>query len=156
LSRIAAFLILALVLASGAAGQEPPATEGDATTPDKLKIHDHIDVTDRASDLVGIADSATEGVTGQADLAKRPVLRPGEVLETVPGVMITQHSGSGKATQYYARGFSAGERRRLLLRLAPPRRAGRGGQRRPLPPRRAARGAADRRVAVLKLVASAN
>ncbi len=83
-----------------------PQTPAAATTPDKLKVYDKIDVTDRASDLVGIADSATEGVTGQADLAKRPVLRPGEVLETVPGVLITQHSGSGKANQYYARGFN--------------------------------------------------
>jgi hypothetical protein len=78
--------------------EEPPA--------DKLKVYEQIDVTSRASDMVGIADSATEGVTGQVDLAKRPVLRPGEVLETVPGVMITQHSGSGKANQYYARGFN--------------------------------------------------
>ena len=87
--------------------EEPPTPQGaDSTTPEKLKVYDKIDVTDRASDLVGIADSATEGVTGQADLAKRPVLRPGEVLETVPGVVITQHSGSGKANQYYARGFN--------------------------------------------------
>ncbi len=87
--------------------EEPPIPQGaDSTTPEKLKVYDKIDVTDRASDLVGIADSATEGVTGQADLAKRPVLRPGEVLETVPGVVITQHSGSGKANQYYARGFN--------------------------------------------------
>jgi hypothetical protein len=114
---------MALVAGTAAAsGQEPPAPtpttpaspvvpttptpDDEATTPDKLKVYEHIDVTDRASDLVGIADSATEGVTGQADLAKRPVLRPGEVLETVPGVMITQHSGSGKANQYYARGFN--------------------------------------------------
>jgi hypothetical protein len=87
--------------------EAPPTPDGaDSTTPDKLKIYDKIDVTDRASDLVGIADSATEGVTGQTDLEKRPVLRPGEVLETVPGIMITQHSGSGKANQYYARGFN--------------------------------------------------
>lgn len=39
--------------------------------------------------MLGVADSATEGVTGKADLARRPVLRPGELLETVPGVIIT-------------------------------------------------------------------
>jgi outer membrane cobalamin receptor len=32
--------------------------------------------------------------------------RPGEVLETVPGVIITQHSGEGKANQYFLRGFN--------------------------------------------------
>jgi outer membrane receptor protein involved in Fe transport len=85
-------------------GKDPGEVSPPA--PDKLKVYEQIDVTGRASDLVGIADSATEGVTGQADLAKRPVLRPGELLETVPGVLITQHSGSGKANQYYARGFN--------------------------------------------------
>ncbi|TMH79199.1 MAG: TonB-dependent receptor, partial [Betaproteobacteria bacterium] len=36
----------------------------------------------------------------------RPMLRPGEVLEYVPGVIITQHSGDGKANQYFLRGFN--------------------------------------------------
>ena len=38
--------------------------------------------------------------------AERPIARPGELLETVPGVIITQHSGSGKANQYFLRGFN--------------------------------------------------
>ncbi|HEY8022437.1 MAG TPA: TonB-dependent receptor, partial [Thermoanaerobaculia bacterium] len=84
--------------------EQPPGAA--APPPEKLRIYEQIDVTGRASDLVGTADSATEGVTGHEDLEKRPVLRPGEVLETVPGVVITQHSGSGKANQYYARGFN--------------------------------------------------
>ena len=33
-------------------------------------------------------------------------MRPGEVLETVPGLVISQHSGEGKAGQYYLRGFN--------------------------------------------------
>ena len=33
-------------------------------------------------------------------------MRQGEVLETVPGVIITQHSGEGKANQYFLRGFN--------------------------------------------------
>jgi len=118
-------LVLAVGLAVGLAAAQPiAAQDADGKTaepekappkkapaeeepaPDKLKVFDQIDVTSRADDLVGIADSATEGVTGQVDLEKRPVSRPGEVLETVPGVMITQHSGSGKANQYFARGFN--------------------------------------------------
>jgi hypothetical protein len=71
-----------------------------------LQVYDQIQVIDRASDMVGVADSASEGVTGQKELAQRPVARPGELLETVPGVIITQHSGSGKANQYFLRGFN--------------------------------------------------
>ena len=33
-------------------------------------------------------------------------MRAGEVLETVPGLIISQHSGGGKANQYYLRGFN--------------------------------------------------
>jgi hypothetical protein len=63
-------------------------------------------VTGRAADLVGIAASANQGQVSAADLAQRPILRPGEVVEEIPGVIITQHSGSGKANQYFLRGFN--------------------------------------------------
>jgi len=63
-------------------------------------------VTGRADDLVGIAGSASAGRVGQAQFETRPFIRPGEVLEVVPGVVITQHSGSGKANQYFLRGFN--------------------------------------------------
>ena len=36
----------------------------------------------------------------------RPVMRPGEILEFVPGMIITQHSGDGKANQYFLRGYN--------------------------------------------------
>ena len=63
-------------------------------------------VTGRADDLTGIAGSASEGRVGQAQIETRPFLRPGEVLEVVPGVIVTQHSGTGKANQYFLRGFN--------------------------------------------------
>lgn len=63
-------------------------------------------VEGRADSLLGIADSATQGTVGAAQLTERPTLRPGEVLETVPGVIITQHAGGGKANQYFLRGFN--------------------------------------------------
>ncbi len=63
-------------------------------------------VTGRQDSLLGIADSATQGTTGAAQLADRPILRSGEILETVPGVIITQHAGGGKANQYFLRGFN--------------------------------------------------
>lgn len=82
----------------------PEAEEG--TEDSRLQVFEEIEVTGRASDMLGVADSASEGVTGHEDLEKRPILRPGELLETVPGVIITQHSGSGKANQYFLRGFN--------------------------------------------------
>ena len=63
-------------------------------------------VTGRQDSLLGIAGSATQGTTGAAQLADRPILRTGEILETVPGVIITQHAGGGKANQYFLRGFN--------------------------------------------------
>ncbi|MDE2585085.1 MAG: TonB-dependent receptor, partial [Betaproteobacteria bacterium] len=51
-------------------------------------------------------DSASEGTVTAADLADRPLLRPAEVLEAVPGLIVTQHSGDGKANQYFLRGFN--------------------------------------------------
>jgi len=65
-----------------------------------------IDVQGREDDLIGIADSGTQGTVGATELQDRPLLRSGEVLETVPGVIITQHAGGGKANQYFLRGFN--------------------------------------------------
>ncbi len=65
-----------------------------------------ITVIGRANSLVGIASSASQGTTGQAQLAERPILRSGEIMETIPGVIITQHAGGGKANQYFLRGFN--------------------------------------------------
>jgi hypothetical protein len=64
------------------------------------------DVQDPAEDLVGIAQSASQGAITARQLDVRPFMRQGEVLETVPGVIITQHSGEGKANQYFLRGFN--------------------------------------------------
>jgi len=56
--------------------------------------------------LIGVADSASDGKVTEKQLAHRPFLRPAEVLETVPGLIVTQHSGDGKANQYFLRGFN--------------------------------------------------
>ncbi len=56
--------------------------------------------------LSGDADAASEGVVLSEQLQNRPVLRTGEVLEVVPGLVVTQHSGDGKANQYFLRGFN--------------------------------------------------
>ena len=40
------------------------------------------------------------------ELNARPVTRPGEILEAAPGLIVTQHSGEGKANQYFLRGYN--------------------------------------------------
>ena len=56
--------------------------------------------------LVGAAEAASEGIVTARQIATRPLMRTGELLETVPGLVISQHSGEGKANQYYLRGFN--------------------------------------------------
>ncbi|MDR3797127.1 MAG: TonB-dependent receptor [Terracidiphilus sp.] len=65
-----------------------------------------INVQGREDDLIGIAESGTQGTVGATEIESRPILRSGEILETVPGLIITQHAGGGKANQYYLRGFN--------------------------------------------------
>ncbi len=65
-----------------------------------------VDVRGREDDLLGIADSASQGTVGAREMQDRPILRSGEILETIPGVIITQHAGGGKANQYFLRGFN--------------------------------------------------
>ncbi|SDG44117.1 MULTISPECIES: TonB-dependent receptor [unclassified Duganella] len=55
---------------------------------------------------LGVADAASAGTITQDELAARTVYRPGEVLEAVPGLVVSQHSGEGKANQFYLRGFN--------------------------------------------------
>jgi outer membrane receptor protein involved in Fe transport len=60
----------------------------------------------RGERLIGEVESSSEGVVGGADLGVRPLLRVAELLEVVPGLIAAQHSGSGKANQYFLRGFN--------------------------------------------------
>ncbi len=78
----------------GPATQEREAPAGD------------IIVYGRAIEQIGTARSASEGVVGYRDFADRPLSRVGELVENVPGVIATQHSGTGKANQYFLRGFN--------------------------------------------------
>jgi outer membrane cobalamin receptor len=55
---------------------------------------------------VGTSNAASQGAVTAELIASRPALRPGELLEFVPGVIVTQHSGDGKANQYFLRGFN--------------------------------------------------
>jgi outer membrane receptor protein involved in Fe transport len=67
---------------------------------------DEIVVFGRNLELVGTAQASSEGSVGGADLLVRPMLKVAELLEAVPGLIAVQHSGSGKANQYFLRGFN--------------------------------------------------
>ena len=67
---------------------------------------EEIVVTASRFGLVGESQAASEGIVPGVQLQGRPILRPGEVLEVVPGLVVTQHSGDGKANQYFLRGFN--------------------------------------------------
>ncbi len=75
--------------------------EQQAAKPQQL---DSVQVNGRAA--LGRADSASEGEVKAERLAQRPLLRPAELLEAMPGMIVTQHSGDGKANQYFLRGFN--------------------------------------------------
>ncbi|HEY1044389.1 MAG TPA: TonB-dependent receptor [Telluria sp.] len=55
---------------------------------------------------LGVADTASMGTVTGRQLEMRTVLRPGELLEAMPGLVASQHSGEGKANQFYLRGFN--------------------------------------------------
>jgi uncharacterized protein affecting Mg2+/Co2+ transport len=76
---------------------------GAAQEPEKA---DEVRVIGHYENAVGTSDAASQGYITPGLIEARPMLRPGEVLEYVPGVIITQHSGDGKANQYFLRGFN--------------------------------------------------
>ena len=82
---------------------ESPAAAGSVPVTSTL---DTIVVMGKAENLLGVAPSASKGQASAEELAQRPFLRTGELLEVVPGMIITQHSGGGKTNQYFVRGFN--------------------------------------------------
>ena len=65
-----------------------------------------VEITGHYDNAVGSSDAASQGTVRGERLTDLPLLRPGEVLETVPGMVVTQHSGDGKANQYFLRGYN--------------------------------------------------
>ena len=65
-----------------------------------------VNVQSSRNSVLGEAGTANEGVVTQQQLDARTVYRPGELLEAVPGLIVSQHSGEGKANQFYLRGFN--------------------------------------------------
>src|SRR4051794_4492147 len=98
---VAAMAVLAGLSAGGALAQGEAAPTQLA-----LGAPQVVEVVGNYLEAVGSSDAASEGVVGAALLRSRPTLRPAEVLEFVPGVIVTQHSGDGKANQIFLRGFN--------------------------------------------------
>ena len=63
-------------------------------------------VTAARRELIGTTSTASEGIVVNDELALTPAFRPGQLLETVPGLQVTSHSGEGKANQYLMRGYN--------------------------------------------------
>lgn len=77
-------------------------TESEGTSDN----NEEIVVYGRGESKIGVARASSEGSVSGGDLLVRPLLRVGELLEAVPGMIAAQHSGSGKANQYFLRGFN--------------------------------------------------
>ena len=75
------------------------AATPESTTP-QVEIIGHYETG------IETSDAASEGSVTYKLIEDRPVMRPGEILEFVPGMIITQHSGDGKANQYFLRGYN--------------------------------------------------
>ena len=82
------------------------ANEDDSNVVRDLETGDVIYVYGRGERRIGLAGAASEGGVAGADIEIRPLLRPGELLEATPGLIATQHSGGGKANQFFLRGYN--------------------------------------------------
>jgi len=67
---------------------------------------EEITVTSERQELLGLSSSASEGMVADQELQLTPQYRPAQLLETVPGLIVTLHSGEGKANQYLLRGYN--------------------------------------------------
>ena len=70
------------------------------------QVLEKVVVVGASTQQIGVADSASVGTVTQKQLEARTVYRPGELLEATPGLVVSQHSGEGKANQFYLRGFN--------------------------------------------------
>lgn len=82
------------------------SVSADVVVTGKRSFRNLADVTEPGESLIGIADASSQGAVTAEQIDLRPVGRPGDILETIPGLVISQHSGEGKANQYYLRGFN--------------------------------------------------
>jgi len=80
-----------------------PASDVSGSVSSQL---DAVEIRGHYDNAVGTSDAASQGTIRAELLKSRPAQRPGEVLEFIPGMIVTQHSGDGKANQYFLRCFN--------------------------------------------------
>lgn len=97
---------LALCLAGAAGGAPALDAPADSAAGVPARSLTEVTVTAARLDLMGTATSASQGVVTEEELQLLPAYRPGQLLETVPGLIATLHSGEGKANQYLMRGYN--------------------------------------------------
>ncbi len=88
-----AFLVVGILLSLNARAQNADTIET-------------VTVTAERRQLLGTALTSSQGVVVDDELTLTPAFRVGQMLETVPGLVVTSHSGEGKANQYLLRGFN--------------------------------------------------
>jgi hypothetical protein len=121
--RAALFTAAAALALAGAANAQATAPQGvsqaqtlplgQAAAPPARKsgktddtVMNEVVVTASRLNLLGVATTASQGSVTQKELNLRPVYRVGQLLESTPGLVVTIHSGEGKANQYLLRGFN--------------------------------------------------
>ncbi len=77
-----------------------------AAPPEPIQTLDVVEVTGSAEPPAGPKDAASEGVAPRKEVEAQVTYDPGEVLQVTPGLVVTQHSGEGKANQYFLRGVN--------------------------------------------------
>lgn len=95
-----------IALCGSMADADPAA---DISVSDLTAAHptlSEITVTAQRLALLGTAQTASEGLVTDEELQILPAYRPGQLFETVPGLIVTSHSGEGKANQYLMRGYN--------------------------------------------------
>jgi len=100
--RTLAGTLLMGVACSPVQAEPAPANESSSTS----SPLEEITVTAQRIELIGQATTASEGVVADQEIQLSPAYRPGQLLETVPGLIVTLHSGEGKANQYLLRGYN--------------------------------------------------
>lgn len=98
---------LVVLIAGTARAQDAAPPPDQAATPSAAEpIPEQIVVTGARTELLGVAQTSSQGIVLPQEIQQLPSLRPGQLLETVPGLTVTIHSGEGKANQYLLRGFN--------------------------------------------------
>ena len=74
--------------------------------PSPIDGHHDIVVTASRLDMLGRATTASQGIVTRSEIELRPIYRVGQLFESIPGLVVTVHSGEGKANQYLIRGYN--------------------------------------------------